>query len=534
MMTKESNSAIGPRIHNHGVIHLVHWNPAYVEVDEYDDPAATTASSVHAKKYGLTISSFHNVFHTPPQRDMVARIRNIDTLSTMENFQPERDLEILTDVISSASEQPRTTWPNQARRAPDGVFPFEAVVIPQGWCSTHIPGRLTAIDVKTKVEYIIHQSTATDPRFYHQVIFVDMDRDGFVVGNSTSQIGELVWFRNPGAAALDPFSPWQETILYGGPKVLFRGPDIALQSYDFEQDGVEEIVATSFFTTSSSVHGKISIFSAPIGGSWTDVDALRGKLPRVVDVVTDQGLPFDVEIVDLNCDGRMDILATNHQSITSSVSGRVLAIEQLETDDLFHEGSWRVHVLMDDIQPMCSTLFGQARCLAPGNAKSFHPQKRCNSTHVFNDVTDKDKPWILVGGDQAGKAWVLQPVSQDPTHWGYIPWKVFDVNDFYNHHLDGSDYLKMESDTKMDRFVTLSTNRTDSFSIVSTIGQVNVHYHRHHHPDDRLAGHFSGNFCHAQLFIPVFEAQSIHVLSLEYAAAERWMGATTTAAAAAG
>jgi hypothetical protein len=463
----QNNRTIGPRIHNRGIIKLVHWNPAYVEVDEYDnDDDSTTTSFSGAKKYGLTISSFHNVFHTPSQRDMVARVRNIESSSIMENFQLEHDLEILTDVVSSekntvggvvARRPPRTTWPNQARRAPDGIFPFEAVVIPQGWCSTHIPGRLTAIDVKTKIEYIIHQSTASDPRFYNQVVFVDMDRDGFkdivtvrsgyVAGNVTSQIGELVWFQNPGTA-LHPLSPWKETILYGGPPVSYKGPDIALRSYDFEQDGVEEIVATFFFTASDSVHGKISIFGAPKGGSWTDVDVLHEQLPRKVDIVTDQGLPFDIEIVDLNCDGKMDILATNHQSSTSLVSGRVLAIEQLETDDLFQEHSWRVHVLMGDIQPMCSTVFGQANCLAPGNAKSFHPQKLCTSTHVFENDTNSDnqnKPWILVGGDQAGKAWILEPLSEDPTHWEYTPWKVFDVNDFYNHPADPSDNWSKES-----------------------------------------------------------------------------------------
>jgi hypothetical protein len=54
---------------------------------------------------------------------------------------------------------------------------------------------------------------------------------------------------------------------------------------------------------------------------------------RSKDIVTDQGKSFELEIVDLNHDGRVDVLATNHQEdncfdVTQDpIPGRVFAVE---------------------------------------------------------------------------------------------------------------------------------------------------------------------------------------------------------------
>jgi hypothetical protein len=215
-----------PKLYEKGVFNLP-WNVAYVNVDEYKNDGQS-----------LTITSFFNVAHNsgptavtpyyPLHRDLVARIHNI------QEFELENNLEVLTDLTSDdiSGPPPKTVWPNDAARAPDGVFPFEAVIIPQGFLTAFAPGRLTAINVETKVEYIISQSTKNPttgftgnfldptnmPRFYHRASFMDVDMDGLmdiVTVRSGFQIGakfyppagELVWFKNPGDGLL-PDKPW--------------------------------------------------------------------------------------------------------------------------------------------------------------------------------------------------------------------------------------------------------------------------------------------------------------------------------------
>ncbi|MCK6546857.1 hypothetical protein L6R52_13495 [Myxococcota bacterium] len=497
-----------PAIYRKAVLDLP-FNPAFLEVDEYDD-------GLGGKRDGLTISSFYNAFLRPGQvppigffaRDLVARVSDLESIST--NFDASRDVEILTDL---GPGQPKTVWPNEAVRAPDGVFPFEAVVIPQGFHPAPFAGRLTAVnlDDPARTEYVIHQSTQNystgftfpndprnSPRFYHRVLFIDMNGDGLkdlVTVRSGFRVGrwvyppfsELVWFENPGAA-LDPATPWRETVLFGGPAAGFLGPDIHLAAHDFEGDGVPEIVATHFFSAFPAPpgapppsNGKIAIYGAPVGQTWAAVNATFFRLPRVRTLVDDQGYPFDVELVDLNHDGRTDVLATNHQpddctpATRNAVPGRVFALETPASGDLFGE-DWPLHVLLDDIRPNASVPpFSPPGRLAPGRALAFFEQRAHEGLR---------KPSIVVGGDEASKVWVLTPAHPtDPTRWDYEARVVFDINDVYGPN-------------------ATQTPLADPFGIdISTIGLVAVRYDAPH----------PGAF--AELYIPVFEAKQVHVLT---------------------
>ena len=60
--------------------------------------------------------------------------------------------------------------------------------------------------------------------------------------------------------------------------------------------------------------------------------------------------------------------------------------------------------------------------LAPGRVKAFWPVR---------SMADVLKPWIIVGGDEASKVWVLKPRDQDPNDWKYRSAVIFDINDFY-------------------------------------------------------------------------------------------------------
>jgi hypothetical protein len=194
-----------------------------------------------------------------------------------------------------------------------------------------------------------------------------------------------------------------------------------------------------------------------------------------------QGRPFAVEIVDLNNDGKLDVLTSNHQGdqcfdvTRTDVPGRVLAIEHPANGDIFGT-DWTVHVLKDNIR--AAPTFpaperGPGR-LAPNRAVAFWPERS------LEGVT---KPWIVVGGDEAAKVWVLRPAAADTDSWRYEPSVILDINDYYGANT---------SQTLMDDPQGIS---------ISTIGGLSWRYDRPG-PDGK-----------AEFYLPVFEARDIHVIS---------------------
>ena len=484
------------------------FNPAYV-------------SYAHMSKYGptLMISTFFNVAHNPNY--VAAPFHGSNNSSNVSSEAPQqapvlpyipfhRDMVALVDLEEDAETSPivpltdvaggfpKTVWPNRCERVPDEVLPFEAVVIPQGWFATMQPGRLTVVNVATLQEYVIHQSTNEAPRFYHQAQFVDMDKDGYkdivtvrssfkIIPSFSPPTGELVWFRNPGPDALQPSMPWEEHVIVQG----LGGPDVAICVHDVkgEDDGVPEIAASQFFaglppyeSTPWASPSRLTLFGAPDGQTWADVGNGNSSLIQIADILRDEGMIFGCEFVDLNNDGRVDLLVNNHQERSSVKPGRVLALEQPVSGKIF-EDPWEVHILLDNIranpEPSVQSSFGR---MAPGGAKSFFPvlhgNKNNDNSNEDDDNGDNDKsverPWIVVSGDEAGKVWVLKPTD---TPWMYDGRVIFDINDYYGPN-------------------TTQTVLKDPYGItISTIGDIGIR-------EDPNG---------AYLYIPVYEATDIHV-----------------------
>jgi hypothetical protein len=400
--------------------------PAFTEYVHDDD------------EHCLFISSFAPPW-VPGGVDLVAKVTNIEDVEEEDedsfSFQPQ--MEILTgsaDVV----------WPNDITRLPDDVFGFPALLIPQGFFLSAL-GRLTAIDLRKDSnsnypEYIIQESTATAPWFYHNAVFHDMDGDGLldIITVRSAQtfnppspfpLGQLVWFKNPGAL-LSPTDPWDEVILFSGsgpdpPNKNNAGPDILIRMEDLDGDGTPEFVCTSFFSVGafSPDVGKVTLFGAPTVGGWAVVNAMDATAPtvRTKTIVDNQGKPFGLEIVDLNGDQRPDLLLTNHQPLNAStIKGRVVAVEQpQQPGDIFID-DWTTHILLDDIEPTP----GPSR-LAPGFAKAIYPFPAADkSKQQYKGV----KPWILVGGDQSGKVWLLSPAdTKESQDWDYSSEIIFDA-----------------------------------------------------------------------------------------------------------
>jgi len=498
-----------PNVYNAGVFNL-NINPAFMHIDEM--------THSNGQKYdGLIITSFYNAIKDPSgegravdyfERDLVARIQGIGYRSPSW-WNPTRDTEYLSDQDLANPVKPsapgQAVWPNEAQLVPDGILPFEGIVVPEGFHTSAEPGRLTIINLDDpgRETYLVHQSTYIPgepctlpnnpnhnpdvvPRFYHLVKWFDMDGDGLkdiVTVRSGFKVqpgicwppnnGEVVWFKNPGAA-IDKDTPWPEFILSGYPTNQ-NSADISLDMYDFEGDGVPEIVGGNFFTGEA-----ITLYGAPVGGDWTDVNAATAP-PRTATLTGDQGWIFGVRVVDLNRDGKMDILASNHQSdncftpTMQEIPGRVIGLEQPLSGDIFND-PWTVRILKDDIRPnptFPEPSSGPGR-LAPGLAQEIWPTP-------FNEFYDK--PYILVGGDEASKVWLLKPQSQDPNDWNYDSAVIFDINEYYGPNTSQS----------------LTAPAPATGVSISTIGGIAWHYDR-----DWTWGSY------AEIYIPVFEGRDIH------------------------
>lgn len=489
------DAATCPQVYLRDTLRLP-FNPAFLHVAEFPGERA-------AARPALLLSSFYNVVKDPAgrrverfiERDLAAWIPDLDAVDR-RGFDAARDLEVLTDRGAAA---PLTVWPNETDRVPTGVLPFEAVVIPGGFLSADKPGRFTLVDVSdpARREYVVAEAGTAKPEcrdgvvrneqwYYHQALFHDMDGDGLqdiITARASFKpflhrcppVGELVWFRNPGAA-LDPAQPWDVQVLIGLPDEL-NGPEINLDLADLDADGVPEIIATHFFTSD-----QITIVGAPAGRPWRALRDDPQLRPRRQTVMSGQGRPFAVEAIDLDMDGRMEILTSNHQGdgcfdvTRDAIPGRVLALVP-PADGRIFDSAWSAQVLKDDIRPH-PTLPAPARGpgrLAPNRAIAFWPQR---------SMEGRERPWIVVGGDEASKVWVLRPVvPRARGDWRYVSHVIFDINEQYG---PGT---------------TQALLRDPQGVSISTIGGISWRYDR------------PGPRGRAVIYAPVFEAREIQVLS---------------------
>ena len=154
-------AAYCPAVWKKGTLPL-NFNAAFTSIETYNGPSGPTDD--------LMVTSFYNVLKDPTgttvtsyfERDLVARIRDLSALNP-QTFNKDTDVQELTDVGGPpAPGAPNTmNWPNDAIRMPDGMVPFEAVAIPQGFHPAIPPGRLSFINLDDPglQEYIVHQST---------------------------------------------------------------------------------------------------------------------------------------------------------------------------------------------------------------------------------------------------------------------------------------------------------------------------------------------------------------------------------------
>jgi len=219
--------------------------------------------------------------------------------------------------------------------------------------------------------------------FYHEVEWHDFNGDGlkdiltvrvnkigFVPGNYDE--GEMLWLENPG---LDKFTAgeWKTHIITKGPDVIFKTTPY--------QGGLA-IFCTEFFRDDP----RISVRLLNNRGQQT--------ASRIID--DNLGLPFAVNLADLDGDGTYELLATNHQDEQTEIKAAIFGYE-IPWNDLIN-GQYPRHTLVYHPSTIKRPSSGVG---APGFAYAFYPKKGMTGPRH-----------VVAAGDGNFDVWYLKPTGR--------------------------------------------------------------------------------------------------------------------------
>ncbi|KAI0174838.1 hypothetical protein BJ166DRAFT_606773 [Pestalotiopsis sp. NC0098] len=291
------------------------------------------------------------------------------------------------------------TWPNDITVAPAEVFGAEGVLVGGGFLvPTKTNGGIwysanTAAGRSASWVQLIEQSGW----WYHRVLFADMDGDGVLDMVSCRADQPLIGATKTMLVILKPkdaskpTGEWVETEIGAGCDALFTVADLdgdGFPVFDKKADMQTlhaEVIAPSYFTEKLNVFHSKTGFADP-----SDV--------QTVTIDSTVGAAFDAQYVDVNGDGKKDLLVSNHQG---DGTGGVYAYEV--PDDVTAAKSYVRHTLAAGF-PVTQRGLQQA---APGSPRAFFPTPAS---------VDAGVPYIVLAGDAAQRAYVLIPGT---TEWSY-------------------------------------------------------------------------------------------------------------------
>ena len=276
-------------------------------------------------------------------------------------------------------------WPNIISIAPEEIG--EYLVVPDGFL---VPLKQTGALYLLKISCNGSEAALdsdpieiTAPKrsyFYHMAVWRDMNGDG-LLDMVTARVndplligkpsGELLWLEQPQSNPLSNV-PWREhSLASNGPETVFVLTDLN------PKDDQYEVFAAQFFTK----HLGLYVF-----GLKNNTLVYSRYLDESI------GPAYTVEVVDLNHDGSLDLLVTNH---VGGEGGSVFGYE-IPTD--LRNGTFKRHVLATGF-PVTESGSNQ---FAPGFAYSFKPHEAYTG-----------KPYILVAGDGSQRAYLLTPAEAE-------------------------------------------------------------------------------------------------------------------------
>lgn len=197
--------------------------------------------------------------------------------------------------------------------------------------------------------------------------------------------GELMWLKQP---ANWKSVPWVET-------VAASGPDVDFIMEDLNGDHKYEVIAAQFFSAEI-----LAVYSCS-EATWSLCSPSHGVTRNTID--KEKGPFFNVKYVDLNNDGKKDLLVSNNQD---DGTGSVFAYDRAAT------GIFTRHMLASGFKPTPTALPspGAHSRGSPGAVLPFH---------INTAMEGKEKPQVLLSGDDGGFVALLRPTSEESLSWSY-------------------------------------------------------------------------------------------------------------------
>ncbi len=335
------------------------------------------------------------------------------------------------DYHGSSAELPVSTisglvWPNQVTD-PQVIAGREVIAVAEGFFSFPFAkesqaGTVTLLSVDQIADSnkspLIHRIFPKEKSwFYHQADWIDMDHDGLLdlltarsnwnpilslLDANIAKVygklqwlpfikklmppefvrGEMVWFKNPGPGTALA-GEWKKNLLLDDKNAAKSAPDLFFR---FCQIGGKTVLIAP-----AAWKGRFTVF-------WRQDEKAAWTSPLRQRVFSEDfgSLIFDVQCIDLNGDGRNDILFSNHEA--EAERSAVYALD-------FVGGSIEGDVIPHKLQGNILTTKPGRGQASPGAATAYYPAPSVSK-----------KPFIVVSGDGAEQVYLLRP---EQTAWKY-------------------------------------------------------------------------------------------------------------------
>jgi len=300
---------------------------------------------------------------------------------------PQHVGEVLDEYLSNAS--PPYWWTSTAYY---GEEDGKIVLLPVN--GQNIPIIITPEDGEMK-DYV-----------YWNIEWADMNNDGWadVIASRTQgkeeniKSSELIWLENPGTVMFGNRQGWMVHPITNGPDVNFR-----IMKVPLPDGGTRNVIIGLGYWT----HKMYAIWTDDAKEDWSNVELIKER------VIDNHDSFWDIQIADVNADGRDDIIVSTYtwHSWRSS-----LFVYELPCD--FQRDNWKRHTLISGGDNMSDEPFNSGPQI-----KIFHPIVRDRSNFI-----NKKKPFILLSGDNDGYLKVLSPQSRQSDSWTYSKHVVFKAN----------------------------------------------------------------------------------------------------------